>query len=106
MHAKDVRRERGLVGVNGLIDTCRMDEIAKRSWNYVALGHGHDVRWWAPRVVQALAKAGVKPLPLSASTCRRGAGMRVDVQHDGAFLALRDTTLWLEQALDVLRLPA
>ncbi len=46
MHAKDVRRERGPVGVNGLIDTCRMDEIAKRSWNYVALGHGHDVRWW------------------------------------------------------------
>lgn len=46
VHAKDVRQERGLVGVNGLIDTYRMDEIAKRSWNYVALGHGHDVRWW------------------------------------------------------------
>ena len=46
VHAKDVRRERGTMGVNGLIDTYRMDEIAKRSWNYVALGHGHDVQWW------------------------------------------------------------
>ncbi|MBV8095224.1 MAG: sugar phosphate isomerase/epimerase [Acetobacteraceae bacterium] len=46
MHAKDVRQERGLVDINGLIDTYRMDEIGKRSWNYVALGHGHDVQWW------------------------------------------------------------
>ncbi len=46
LHAKDVRQERGLASINGLIDTCRMDEIAKRSWNYVALGHGHDVQWW------------------------------------------------------------
>lgn len=46
IHAKDVRRECGLADVNGLIDTYRMDEIAKRSWNYVALGHGHDVQWW------------------------------------------------------------
>ena len=46
VHAKDVRRERGLAGINGLIDAFRMDEIAKRSWNYVALGHGRDVQWW------------------------------------------------------------
>jgi sugar phosphate isomerase/epimerase len=46
IHAKDVRQERGLVDLNGLVDTYRMDEIAKRSWNYVALGHGHDVQWW------------------------------------------------------------
>ena len=32
--------------INGLIDVHRMDEIAKRSWNYVALGHGHDAQWW------------------------------------------------------------
>ncbi len=44
MHAKDVRLERTLVEANGLIDTYRMDEIAKRSWNYVALGH--DVQYW------------------------------------------------------------
>jgi len=46
LHAKDVRRERVMADNNGLIDTYRMDEIAKRAWNYVALGHGHDVQWW------------------------------------------------------------
>lgn len=46
MHAKDVRRERVLADRNGLIDTYRIDETAQRSWNYVALGHGHDVQWW------------------------------------------------------------
>ena len=46
MHAKDVRLERTLVEANGLIDVYRMDEIARRSWNYVALGHGHDVQYW------------------------------------------------------------
>lgn len=46
VHAKDVRLERTLWEANGAIDTYRMDEIAKRSWNYVALGHGHDVQFW------------------------------------------------------------
>lgn len=46
MHAKDVRIEHTLVEGNGLIDVHRMNEIAKRSWNYVALGHGHDVQYW------------------------------------------------------------
>jgi len=46
VHAKDVRLERTLAEANGLIDVYRMDEIARRSWNYVALGHGHDVQWW------------------------------------------------------------
>ncbi|MFS8050548.1 sugar phosphate isomerase/epimerase family protein [Rhizobium sp. BR 314] len=46
MHAKDVRLERTLAEANGLIDTHWINDIAKRSWNYVALGHGHDVQWW------------------------------------------------------------
>ena len=46
IHAKDVRLEHTLADANGLIDVYRMDEIARRSWNYVALGHGHDVQFW------------------------------------------------------------
>ncbi|TCU13687.1 sugar phosphate isomerase/epimerase family protein [Rhizobium sullae] len=46
MHAKDVRLERTLAEANGLIDTYWINDIQKRSWNYVALGHGHDVQWW------------------------------------------------------------
>ncbi|TDO93954.1 AP endonuclease family 2 protein [Halanaerobium saccharolyticum] len=46
VHAKDVRMERILVDNNGLLDTKTIDEFASRSWNYVALGHGHSVNWW------------------------------------------------------------
>lgn len=46
MHAKDVRHERGIVATQGLIDTNPMSDPTRRAWNYVALGHGHDVSWW------------------------------------------------------------
>ncbi len=46
MHAKDVRLERGIAAVQGLIDTHPMSDPTRRAWNYVALGHGHDVSWW------------------------------------------------------------
>jgi len=46
MHAKDVRIERGIADAQTLIDTNWMFDPAPRSWNYVALGHGHDVQWW------------------------------------------------------------
>lgn len=46
IHAKDVRIERGVNNVHGLIDVKPMESFAARSWNYVALGHGHDVGWW------------------------------------------------------------
>ena len=34
------------VGPDGVLDTKTIDQFAKRTWNYVALGHGHDVSWW------------------------------------------------------------
>lgn len=46
VHAKDARMERGLVDVDGALDTQTIDRYASRTWNYVALGYGHDARWW------------------------------------------------------------
>jgi len=46
VHAKDVRMERGLVEVDGALDTQTIDRYAHRAWNYVALGYGHDALWW------------------------------------------------------------
>ena len=46
VHAKDVRIERGISQINGLLDVKSMELFGKRSWNYVALGYGHDVAWW------------------------------------------------------------
>lgn len=46
VHAKDVRIERGVNDLNGLIDVKPMESFVTRSWNYVALGYGHDMNYW------------------------------------------------------------
>jgi sugar phosphate isomerase/epimerase len=46
VHAKDVRLEQGLWQTHGFLDTQGIDKFANRSWNYVALGHGHDLTYW------------------------------------------------------------
>lgn len=46
VHGKDARMERRLIGPNGALDTKPIGRFAQRSWNYVAVGAGHGVRWW------------------------------------------------------------
>ncbi|NLZ71570.1 MAG: sugar phosphate isomerase/epimerase [Clostridiaceae bacterium] len=46
VHAKDSRIERYLVEPNGVLDTKTIDNFRNRSWNYVAVGAGHDLQWW------------------------------------------------------------
>jgi sugar phosphate isomerase/epimerase len=46
IHGKDSRLERRMVGVNGVLDTKAIHRFAERSWNYVAVGCGHDLQWW------------------------------------------------------------
>jgi sugar phosphate isomerase/epimerase len=46
IHAKDVRIEGAIAAVDGVLDTRTVDRYASRAWNYVALGYGHDARWW------------------------------------------------------------
>ena len=46
VHGKDVRVERGLVDVNGLLETKPVEDVANRAWNYVAVGCGRDLQWW------------------------------------------------------------
>jgi len=46
VHAKDVRLERRMVTAHGVLDTKPIDKFSDRSWNYVALGYGHDSLWW------------------------------------------------------------
>ena len=46
VHGKDVRIERGLVDVNGLLETKVVEDVANRAWNYVAVGCGQDLQWW------------------------------------------------------------
>lgn len=46
VHGKDVRLERGLVAINGLLETKPVEDVANRAWNYVAVGCGQDLQWW------------------------------------------------------------
>lgn len=46
IHGKDSRLERRLAGANGVLDTKPIERFADRSWNYVAVGCGHDLQWW------------------------------------------------------------
>lgn len=43
-HGKDVRMERGLVNINGLLETKPVEDVANRAWNYVAVGCGQDLQ--------------------------------------------------------------
>ncbi|OZG70373.1 hypothetical protein BTA51_26395 [Hahella sp. CCB-MM4] len=46
VHGKDTRIERGLADINGLLELREVTDVASRSWNYVAVGAGHDLQWW------------------------------------------------------------
>lgn len=46
VHGKDVRIERHLAAVNGLLETKEVTDPANRAWNYVAVGCGQNLQWW------------------------------------------------------------
>lgn len=46
VHGKDTRIERGIADVNGLLELKEVTDVANRSWNYVAVGAGHDLQYW------------------------------------------------------------
>ena len=46
IHGKDSRPERRYWQPNGLLDTKPIDAFAGRAWNFVAVGAGHDAKWW------------------------------------------------------------
>ena len=46
VHGKDVRIERGIVEKNGLFEPKPVTDTIGRSWNYVAVGCGQDLKWW------------------------------------------------------------
>lgn len=46
VHGKDTRIERGKADINGLLELKDVTDVANRTWNYVAVGAGHDLQWW------------------------------------------------------------
>ncbi|MDU8925242.1 sugar phosphate isomerase/epimerase [Pasteurellaceae bacterium LIM206] len=46
VHGKDTRIERGLSDIDGLLEYKPVTETKDRTWNYVAVGCGQDLKWW------------------------------------------------------------
>ena len=46
VHAKDTRLNPELMAINGLLHPTPFSEQEKRSWNYCAMGDGHDAAYW------------------------------------------------------------
>jgi len=57
VHGKDSRPEGRMWEPDGMLDTLPIEKFAGRAWNYVAVGAGHDLRWWK-EFVSVLRMAG------------------------------------------------
>jgi len=81
VHGKDVRLERGLIEVNGLLETKEIDDVANRAWNYVAVGCGKDIQWWKEffSVVKMTGYDGFVSLEMEDLTMSTEAGIQSSV---------------------------
>lgn len=82
VHGKDVRIERGIVDVNGLLENKKIDDIKNRAWNYVAVGCGRDLQWWKEffSVVKMVGYDGPVSLEMEDLTMSVEAGIRSSVE--------------------------
>jgi sugar phosphate isomerase/epimerase len=80
-HGKDTRIERGLADVNGLLETREVTDVARRAWNYVAVGAGHDLQWWKEffSVVRMAGYDGWVSLEMEDFTMSTAAGIRASI---------------------------
>ena len=78
VHGKDTRIERGLADINGLLELKEVTDVANRSWNYVAVGAGHDLQWWKEffSVVGMMGYDGWVSLEMEDFTMSTEAGIR------------------------------
>jgi sugar phosphate isomerase/epimerase len=81
VHGKDVRIERGLADVNGLLETKTVEDTVGRAWNYVAVGAGHDLQWWKEffSVIRMLGYNEWVSLEMEDLTMSVEAGIRTSV---------------------------
>lgn len=81
VHGKDTRIERGICDVNGLLELKEVTDVANRSWNYVAVGAGHDLQWWKEffSVVGMMGYDGWVSLEMEDFTMSTEAGIRSSI---------------------------
>ncbi|HEY8804212.1 MAG TPA: hypothetical protein VIM42_03730 [Clostridium sp.] len=76
-----VRMERGMVEVNGLLETKVVTDVANRAWNYVAVGCGKDLQWWKEffAVVKMMGYDGPVSIKMEDLTMSVEAGLNTPV---------------------------
>ncbi len=81
VHGKDVRIERGIADVTGLLETKEIDDCVNRAWNYVAVGCGKDLQWWKEffSVVRMMGYNGFVSLEMEDLTMSVEAGLETSV---------------------------
>jgi len=81
VHGKDSRLERGLIDINGALETKEVTDAANRAWNYVAVGCGHDLQWWKEffSVVRMLGYDGHVSLEMEDLTMSIEAGIETSI---------------------------
>ncbi|WP_342605515.1 sugar phosphate isomerase/epimerase [Peribacillus sp. FSL E2-0159] len=81
VHGKDVRLERHLSGINGVLETKEVTDVANRAWNYVAVGCGQDLQWWKEffSVVKMMGYDAEVSLEMEDLTMSVEAGVRTSI---------------------------
>ncbi len=81
VHGKDARIERGLVDIDGLMEYQPVTHTNTRTWNYVAVGCGQDLRWWKEffSVLRMTGFDGDMSLEMEDLTMSVEAGLRTSI---------------------------
>lgn len=81
MHGKDARIERQLADVDGLLESLPVTASAQRTWNYVAVGCGKDLKWWKEffSVAHMMGYNGYVSLEMEDLTMSVEAGLKTSI---------------------------
>lgn len=89
VHGKDARIERGLADVDGLLEYQPVMQTKTRTWNYVAVGCGQDLKWWKEffSVLRMTGYNGYVSLEMEDLTMSVEAGLRTSIDALNATLS-------------------
>lgn len=89
VHGKDARIERGLADVDGLMEYRPVTDTKNRTWNYVAVGCGQDLKWWKEffSVLRMTGYDGYVSLEMEDLTMSVEAGLRTSIDALNASLS-------------------
>lgn len=89
VHGKDARIERGLADVDGLLEYQPVTQTKTRTWNYVAVGCGQDLKWWKEffSLLRMTGYNGYVSLEMEDLTMSVEAGLRTSIDALNATLS-------------------